>query len=130
MSGWINVPSNIDDYQGFVYEIVHEPTGKYYIGMKNFWRIKKLPPLKGRKNKRHFKTPMDWQTYWGSSKEFQKFVEREGKENFRRRMLRHCKDKWELKYYELKEQVDRDVLFDPLSFNGLIQVRLGRRRNK
>lgn len=126
--GWTNVPKDISNYQGFVYIITHKPTGKYYVGKKNFWFRKTQPPLKGNKNKRHTVVESDWKSYWGSSKEFLAFVQKQGTKSFTRKILHHCKTKWDMSYNELLEQISRNVLFDSKSYNGIINVRL-RRRN-
>lgn len=44
--GWIGVPENIEDFQGFVYRITNLKNSKFYIGQKSFWRIDKRAPLK------------------------------------------------------------------------------------
>ncbi len=115
---------NIRDYYGFVYEIKNKINGRYYIGKKFFWRSNSLKPLKGRKNKRHKKVESDWKEYWGSSNELLSDIEKFGKENFERKILRLCKNKWECAYYELEEQVLRGVMFDEYSYNGIINCRL------
>ena len=132
MSEWQNVPKNIEDYQGFVYMIRRhiDDDDKYYIGKKNFWKVVKYPPLKGRKNKRHKKVETKWRDYWGSSDALKKDVKKYGKKNFRREMLYLCKDKWEMSYKELQEQMRRNVLFDENSYNNIIQVRLKGRKQK
>ena len=38
---WINTPTDINDYMGFVYVITDIVTGKKYIGKKKFWFKKK-----------------------------------------------------------------------------------------
>ena len=68
---WDRKPADIEKFQGFVYIINELNTGMSYIGKKNYWRIKKLPPLKGKVNKRHFRVESDWKTYCGSNKELQ-----------------------------------------------------------
>ena len=40
---------------GFIYVITNLVNGKKYYGKKQIKTIKKLKPLKGNKNKRHFK---------------------------------------------------------------------------
>jgi len=44
---------------GFIYIITNTLTGKKYIGKKQIKSVKKLKPLKGRKNKRHFDIETD-----------------------------------------------------------------------
>lgn len=118
----------LEDYQGFVYVITNLTNNKYYIGKKNFWRIKKLPPLKGKKNKRHKKVETDWRDYWGSSEELKKDIEKLGKNKFRRDIIYLCKDKWEMSYIELRQQILMNVLFDKNSYNNIVNVRLKGRK--
>lgn len=112
---------------GFVYKIWHAPTGRFYIGQKVFQFQKTKQPLKGRTNKRRSHVPSDWKDYWGSSKALQQFIAEHGTEGFMREILHFCDTQWELTYLELKEQMANDVLHNPLSWNGIINVRLGRR---
>ena len=125
---WRNIPEDISEYQGFVYQIRHKETGRYYIGRKYFWNKKTLPPLKGRKNKRHFRVESDWKTYWGSSKKFLEYVKQEGKRNFERAILKCCFTKWDCAYDELIFQLESNVLFDEKAFNEIINVRLRKRK--
>lgn len=126
MSEWIGVRDDYLEYQGFVYKITNLKTGEYYIGKKNFSRIKKLKPLKGRKNKRHFKVESDWRDYYGSSLKLQEDIEKLGTESFRREITHYCRTKTEMSYTELLEQIKHDVLNDEKSYNGIIHVRLNR----
>jgi len=125
---WQKVPKDISKYQGFVYIITHEATGKYYIGKKFFWRKKTLKPLKGRKNKRHFKVESDWKDYWGSSNNLQADLKKYGKKEFERIMIEVCETKFDCAYQELVYQMDYDVLNDKLSYNEIINVRLRKRK--
>jgi hypothetical protein len=125
---WEGVPKGIENYQGFVY-IIHNPkTGKYYIGKKNFWKVIKYPPLKGRKNKRHKRVESDWKDYWGSSEMLKKDIEKFGKDSFIRQIIKLCKDKWEMSYYELQKQMEFDVLFDKKAYNNIVNVRIKGRK--
>jgi len=126
---WENTPENIEDYQGFVY-LITGPDGRMYVGKKFFWNIKTLPPLKGKKNKRHKLVESDWKEYYGSNKALLKDVEKLGKENFRREILIWCETKWDCAYQEAKLQFDLDVLFDDRYYNGIINCRLKAMKNK
>lgn len=103
----------IEDYHGFVYEITDLHNNKKYIGKKNFWKKVTKPPLKGKKNKRRSVKESDWQNYYGSNKEVKTLVEEFGGDRFKRTILRLCVSSGQLNYFEMKEQVDKDVLFKP-----------------
>jgi len=128
MIKWHNIPDDISKYQGFVYIIEHRATGKFYIGKKFFWKRKTLPPLKGRKNKRHFRVESDWKDYWGSSNALLADVEKYGKGAFSRRILHHCDDKWWCAYLELITQLDYEIFGSNNCYNEMINVRLRKRK--
>jgi len=111
---------DIGTFTGFVYEITNKVNGKKYIGKKNFWSRRKLKPLKGKKRARHKVSESDWQTYYGSSEEVKKLVEDLGTEKFHREILRLCRSKGEMTYYEMKYQIDREVLFREDYYNAFI----------
>ena len=52
---------------GFVYNIRNLITGQEYIGKKFFYSKRTLPPLKGKKRKRHVVKESDWKKYTSSS---------------------------------------------------------------
>ena len=117
----------IGDNVGFVYQISNLQNGKKYIGKKWFWSTRKLPPLKGKTRKRTVKKESDWMKYFGSSEEVKLLVEQHGEDNFEREILRLCKTKGECTYYELVEQVEREVLLKPDEYyNGIIQCKIHR----
>jgi len=113
-----------EDYQGFVYIITELDTGKRYIGKKNFWQPKTLPITKKRKRRVRTRVESNWKDYFGSNKELQQLVEAKGINAFKREILHLCKSKGEMSYMELKEQMDRNVLFLDEYFNNIIQVRI------
>lgn len=124
MADWLNEPEDITDYEGFVYLITNLLTGRKYIGKKSFWKRRTLKPLKGKKRKRKIKVESDWRSYHGSSKELNADIEEYGEENFSKLILNCYKTKFEVSYYEAKEQFDRSVLLSDDYYNGLIRVRL------
>jgi len=126
MSEWLNQPKDINNYEGFTYLITNLLTGRKYIGKKSFWNYRTLKPLKGKKRKRHVKKESDWRDYYGSSNSLNLDIEKLGKENFSRQILNCYKTKFEVSYYEAKEQFDRGVLLTDDYYNGLIRVRLHR----
>jgi Putative endonuclease segE, GIY-YIG domain len=111
---------------GFIYVITNLIDGKKYIGKKQIKTVKKLKPLKGKKNKRHFDAETDWKTYTSSSKELNEDIVKHGIENFKFEILRFCDSKFELAYYEAKLQFDNDVLLKDGFYNGIINCRIGR----
>ena len=128
MLDWICAPTDVSKYQGYVYIITNKITDKYYIGKKFFHSKRVRKPLKGKKNKRHYVVESDWKTYYGSSNNLLADIELYGVQNFERRILMLCLDKFDCAYYELKEQMDRNVLFDNKSYNEIINVRLRKRK--
>lgn len=120
---WENEPNNIEDYEGFVY-IIETEHNKKYLGQKKFWFKRTLPPLKGKKHKRRILKESDWRSYTGSSNELNEDIKNGVK--YTKTILHLCKTKWEMNYLELKEQIDRNVLFKEDYYNGIIQVRIGK----
>jgi len=115
---------DIGTFEGFVYKITNKQNGRMYIGKKNFWNVRRLPPLKGKKRRRVTKIESDWQKYYGSSDEVKSLVEELGPENFEREILHLCRSKGEMSYYELKEQIDREVLFKEEYYNEFVGAKI------
>jgi len=117
----------IGDYYGFVYEITDTDNNKKYIGKKWFWSTKKKPPLKGKTRKRIVKSESDWKKYFGSSEEVKLLVEESGESRFKREILRLCKTKGECSYWELKYQMEFDVLLKPEEYyNSFVGAKIHR----
>lgn len=114
------------EYEGFVYLIHNPQTNRFYIGQKRFWSVKKLPPLKGKTNKRHKRVATDWQDYWGSSDALQQDLALLGHDKFVRTIVKLCITKGDLNYYETKLQFKYDVLRDERSYNGIINCKIHR----
>ena len=119
-----------DDYQGFVYIITELDTGKKYIGKKNFWRPKVLPKNSKRSRRMRTRVESDWRGYYGSSKELQVLVEQRGGDNYKREIIRLCRTKGEMSYYEAKAQFDNDVLLSDEWFNNFIGCKIHARHIK
>ena len=95
---------------GFVYKITNKTNNKQYIGKKAL-KFKKTKIIKGKK--RRVAIDSNWKGYFGSSEALNEDVKVLGEENFHREILRFCKTKSEMSYYELKWQVILDVLLAP-----------------
>ena len=114
---------------GFIYKITNLTNDKKYIGKKQCKSVRKRPPLKGKKNKRHETVETDWKTYTSSSNQLNKDLEVLGKDSFKFEILRWCDSKWELSYYEARLQFDEEVLLKDDYYNGIINLRIGKRRH-
>jgi hypothetical protein len=118
----------IENYVGFVYEVYDKEAKMKYIGKKKFWSKVTKPPLKGRKNKRRSLKESDWKSYYGSSEEVKSLVENTGEWRFKRKIIRLCKSLGEMSYYEMKEQIDNDVLLKPNEYyNAFVGGKIHRR---
>ena len=112
---------------GFVYRIIHLPSGRTYIGRKNFFtqrnvrlgkkalailrEERKLKKMRGKvPAKKLVIAESDWKTYWGSNKSFIKFIKEEGEEMFHREILEFASNKKQLTYLETKYLFKLDVL--------------------
>lgn len=113
-----------EEYQGFVYLITELDTDKKYIGKKNFWRPKTLPKNSKRSRRVRTRVESDWRIYFGSSKEVQLLVEDKGEDNYKREILRLCRTKGEMSYYEAKLQFDHDVLLRDDYYNEFIGCKI------
>ena len=116
-----------DNTHGFVYRIVHKPTGKVYIGRKILQNTTKVKL--GKKELKEFQGVVgrrpaykmavkesNWKVYWGSNKILTELYKTEPKENFERDILICTPTKKLLTYYELKYQILYEVLEKPDKF--------------
>lgn len=116
--------TDIQSLVGFVYCIEEKSTGMKYIGKKGFWRSKILPVTKSRKRRKHTLVESDWQSYYGSSTLLKENVILNGEDIYNRVILRLCKSKGEMSYYEAKEQFDKDVLLRDDYYNAFIGCKI------
>jgi len=116
-----------DNTHGFIYRIIHLPTGKTYIGKKILQLTRKVKLTKkqlaeyegvvGRRPAYKIAVKeSDWQTYWGSNKHLKEVMENEPLENFERRIIICAPSKKLLTYYEVKYQMVHQVLEKPEEF--------------
>jgi serine/threonine protein kinase len=112
---------------GFIYRVVHQPTGKAYIGKKVLFHQKKVKLTKkelleythvaGRKPA--YKLAMnesDWKTYYGSNKEIMVMLKEGKHDEFKREILCLATSKKLLTYYETKHLFVYSVLEKPDEF--------------
>jgi hypothetical protein len=118
---------DISDYVGFVYLITNLQNGRKYIGKKNFY-FSKTRTIKGKKKRT--KVESDWKEYFGSNKELLQDIEKLGKENFKREIVRLCKSKGEFGYWEAKLQFENNVLESNDYYNTWIMVRVHKKHLK
>ena len=114
------------DFFGFIYEITNTVNNKKYIGKKQCQSRLKRKPLKGKKRNRIDYVDSDWREYTSSSNELNEDIAKYGKDKFIFKIIKICGSKWALAYYEIKEQIDKDVLMREDYYNGIINVRIGR----
>lgn len=124
---WINeeeLEAVKDSCQGFVYQIKELDTGKIYIGQKSVWYDKKLKPLKGKKNMRHFTVETDWKEYNSSNKVLQEKIKK-NPDNYEKTIVAHCPTLTNLKATEAYLQL-KEYLFGNWNslYNEMINLRL------
>jgi hypothetical protein len=120
-----------EDYYGFIYRITNLVDGRFYIGKKAFFHNKKhkltqkqLAEQTGPGRKPKFEiiqSESDWKTYWGSNKELLADIKKYGEDNFSCNIIKLCKTKKQLTYYEMHYQCVNEVLVSPsLCYNDNI----------
>jgi hypothetical protein len=127
--------ADISDNVGFVYKIENIQTGKAYIGKKNFTKAA-YKQIKGKKKK--VRKSSNWQDYWGSSEELLAVLKADPNknENYKRTILKLCKSKGEMSYFEAYNQFYDDVLRaklldgSPRYYNSWIQCKIHRKHLK
>tara|TARA_R100000027_G_scaffold47086_1_gene35867 strand:- start:76 stop:495 length:420 start_codon:yes stop_codon:yes gene_type:complete len=95
---------------GFIYEVIHNPTGQKYLGKKVLQFNRKLPPLKGQKRKRKVVKESDWKTYYGSHQTIKTLIKEGKQEEFSREILKFVPTKKLLTYFECKYLFINEVL--------------------
>lgn len=119
-----------EGYYGFIYEITNNLNGRKYLGRK-FFTKSHTKQVKGKRKKSRVES--DWKDYYGSSQELLDDIEKYGKENFTRRIVRLCKTLGETKYQETKLQFLYNVLEEKLPngewawYNGNVAMKYTRR---
>tara|TARA_B100000900_G_scaffold405489_1_gene415158 strand:- start:1037 stop:1531 length:495 start_codon:yes stop_codon:yes gene_type:complete len=126
-----------EDTFGFIYKITNGQTGQYYIGKKQVVSIRKrkfgkkeIAKLEDKRMKRYemVEKESDWKKYrssnpivqlWFHTNEQALTEDRRDDINDRLelKILKFCKNKKALTYYELQEQFSHDVLGDEMALN-------------
>lgn len=102
-------------YYGFVY-VIEDDKGKKYWGKKAFSHKKrtKLSKKARKSTRKRIKVEQKdsgWQDYWGSSKPLLEYIKVSGKEGFSRKVLKLCKTRASLSYWEAHYLFSEKVLF-------------------
>lgn len=112
-----------NQYEGYIYMTTNLETNRSYIGKKNFFHknnvklgkkeLAALPVTRGRtKQTKLVIKPSDWKTYYGSAQEIKEDLKKYPKDKFVRAVLKLCKTKKELTYFECKYLFQYGVLED------------------
>lgn len=121
---WLYEGQPFEDWEswyGFVYRITHIPTGKKYLGRKYF-TLAGYKQVKGKRKK--IRKESDWRTYYGSSKYLQADVEKYGEDQFKREIIRLCKNRTECSYYETKAIFEEDALLNEDFYNRWVSCKI------
>lgn len=108
---------------GFIYKITNTATGKIYIGKKILFSNRKkkltkkeLAELEPKRGKRPtFKRDIqesNWKTYYGSCKPLLEEIKQCKELEFQREILKFCKTKKQLSYWEVHYQCTYNVLVE------------------
>lgn len=108
---------DVVDYVGMVYLLENTENGRKYIGKKFFHRNKTYQVKKKKKKK---KVESDWKDYYGSSRELLEDIEKVGKDKIKRTVLHLCKSRTQCSYYEMHEQLEREVLLSEDYYNSFV----------
>jgi hypothetical protein len=114
---------DMQGYVGFIYLITNTVNGKKYIGKKIFTNTLRVKQ-KNKTRRKVKRKESDWRDYYGSSPALSLDVEHFGKSNFKREIIKLCKSKSELTYFEAKEQFFRGCLESPEWYNEHIMCRV------
>ena len=115
--GKILQSEDVENYVGMVYLLKNKQNNRQYIGKKFFW-TRATRSVKGKRKK--VKVESDWKKYYGSSKSLLSDIEQIGIDKIERHVLLLCNTKTQCAYYELKEQVDRNVLLREDYYNEFV----------
>ena len=106
---------DINNFVGFVYVILSQITGRFYIGRKYFFSLRRK---KGEARRR--KKESNWKDYYGSNEVLLQEISEQGKENYQRIILSLHTTKGDVNYEEVKQQFLCNVLEDDKYYNDNI----------
>ena len=111
-------------FMGFIYLITEVETGNLYVGRKLLYHSqkRKVKTKKGTYRNKRVVKESNWRDYFGSSPMLTERV-LSGEYTYEREVLIFCKNKADLMYHEVREQIERNVLFDDKYMNMLIHCR-------
>jgi hypothetical protein len=104
---------------GFVYEVLHKPSGKKYIGRKQLISVttkalgkKELAEITDKRasKKKKVQKESDWKTYYGSHSEIKQLIKEGKKEEFERTIIEFAFAPKPLTYLETKYLFSLGVL--------------------
>ena len=111
----------IDKSFGFVYCITNLTNGRKYIGKKLFTKSGRKQ-TKGKIKK--IRVTSDWLDYYGSNKELQEDVVKNGADTFHREILYLCATRSECSYRETQEIFKRGVLLTENYYNSWVTCKI------
>ena len=106
---------DINNFVGFVYVILSQITGRFYIGRKYFFSLRRK---KGEARRR--KKESNWKDYYGSNEVLLQEISEHGKENYQRIILSLHTTKGDVNYEEVKQQFLCNVLENDKYYNDNI----------
>lgn len=114
----------IEGYYGFIYCIT-DNNGKKYYGKKAFLhkkktRLSKKARIGTRKRFSIGTKDSNWAKYWGSCKPLLEYISITGTKGFKREIIKLCKDRYSLAYWEAAILIQEKVLFRDDCWNGNI----------
>lgn len=104
---------------GFIYEVVHVPTGRKYLGKKQLISVQNKPLGKKElalltdkrvSKKKKVTKESDWKTYYGSNPEIKQLIKEQKQSEFTREILTFVPSKKLLTYYENKYLFINEVI--------------------
>lgn len=112
---------------GYIY-CIRDDKGKIYIGKKAFTHKKKKKLSKKaragtRKRVEIVQVDSKWKEYWGSCKPLLQYISKNGTEGFVREIIKFCKNKQDLTYWETAFLFANEVLFRQDCWNSHILSR-------